>query len=198
MKKFTSALLAAILALSVSAPTFAAPASQSLDNSGVGYSIEFENDSMMDGAVKLDEVTTKQNGRVTTVTTYLLQDGTKMVDTFTRGDVSLLRSANGSDTATRTTTKANKYSVTLTASFTWRLEGRLGYVKCTSASGSYKLLADNVDNVRWNVSRTEKEVSVGKANATASYEFHNFPPHQNTAGSLKITCTDTGTIDDNH
>lgn len=196
MKKFTSALLAAILALSVSAPTFAAPASQSLDNSGVGYSIEFENDSMMDGAVKLDEVTTKQNGRVTTVTTYLLQDGTKMVDTFTRGDVSLARSANGSDTTTRTSKREGMYTVSLTASFTWRTEGNYRYVKCTNASGTYNILDSAVKKSYCNASRPTGEVKNGNVSATIAYEFYKYP-NQTITNSFKITCTDTGKISDN-
>lgn len=159
------------------------------------YPIEFE-DSLLDEATKIDEKVTRENGRITTTTTYLLDDGTKIVDTFTRGDINILRSKEGSDTATRTRDLGSWGTVTLTASFKWRTEGMFSYVECTSASAS-KNLKSGAATKTWDLTKTSGEVSIGSVNAKIKYAFYNTKnPMEAIDGTLKIKCTDSGSISD--
>ena len=164
-------------------------------NPTIKYSIDFEDDLLV-GATLLSETQEIINGRIITTSIYELSDGTIMTDIFERAFINA-RSKNGSDTATRTRKLDEWGSITLTASFKWRTEGMFSYVKCTSASASRDLDSNAVVS-KWLLTRTEDEVSMGKANATLSYNMYNRQaPFQYRDGSVRITCSDSGTISDN-
>lgn len=190
----TSLLVASVMCIGGAATSFA---SEIPEDTSMYYSIEFENDSMLENATKIDEKTIRENGRISTITTYILEDGTRMVDTFTRGDNLLSRSKSGSDTATRTRSLDEWGSISLTASFSWRTEGMFSYVKCTSASAS-KNLSSQAAVSTWDLTKTSDEVSIGTAKASIKYYIYNTIIHgQHRDGTLTIKCSDSGTISDN-
>lgn len=166
-------------------------------SNGPKYSIEIENDSLLEDATLLNIESDVVDGKLITIKTYELPDGTKVIDTLT---VSAVRpySPSGTDTATRTREISNWGKISLTASFQWYTEGLFSYVKCTSMSTSRSLNANAVVST-WETSRTNDYVSVGKAHAQVKYYFYNSQfPVQYTDGTFKITCTDSGTISDNN
>lgn len=196
-KMLISLLLTTAMLFSTATMAVAAEPQQKSGEDGVNYSVDF-GDTMLDTATKISEETIKENCRISTETTYLLEDGTTVVDIFTRGDNAVTRSANGSDTATRTRVDKNWGSISLTASFSWRTEGAFSYIKCTGASASKAGLHSNTFVKTWYLTKTTNEVSVGSANATLKYAFYDkTAPVFGTDGTLKITCSDSGTISDN-
>lgn len=180
----------------------AAAASTSKEDSEPLYTIELE-DSMTEGATILSEETVIEDGRMITVTKFLTEDGLLVTDTFERSALATL-SANGTDTATRTRDLGFFGSVTVTASFRWYTDESAGipgvgvaYVKCTSMSAS-GTVPSNCTRSTWDKDYTKDYVSLGKAHAQASYYiYENANPFHYTSGTVKITCTDSGTISDN-
>lgn len=199
MQKVRKMILSIVIALFmlISTSNTTAFAMETGDTNVPPYSIEIEGDTLLENATLLDTDSYVVNGRLTTVKTYELTDGTKIIDTLT---VSAFRpySANGTDTATRTREISTWGKITLTASFQWYTEGLFSYVKCTSMSASKSLNAGAVAST-WETSYTKDYVSIGKASAQVKYYFYNSKvPVQYTDGTFKITCTDTGTISDNN
>jgi hypothetical protein len=139
------------------------------------------------------------NGLSTTTKVYLFPDGTELIDEFT---VSAFRpfSASGTDTATRTKTISGRGSVTLTASFQWEPSTYLGLpasrVRCTSASRSYttsSTFSASVESVDYDSGWTY----IGSSRASVYYNLYmTSNPGVGSYGTLKISCTDTGTISD--
>ena len=133
--------------------------------------------------------------RITTVTTYVLADGTEVVETFTRGNNLATRSDFGSDTASRTRTIKDWGSVTVTASFKWEKSKYVSYVECTSVSAKHNLNED-AKIKKWDVDKTDGKINIGSAKGYVDYHFYN-SLGQYVKGNVKITCTDTGKISDN-
>lgn len=166
------------------------------------YSIEFE-DSITDGATILSEETTIEDGRLITVTRYLTKDGLLVVDTFERSALMSL-SDEGTDTATRTRDLGFFGKVTVTGSFRWYTDKSAGipgigvaYVKCTGMSAS-RVVPNNCTCSTWNKDYTAEYKAFGTASAWASYYiYENALPFHYTSGTVKITCSDSGTISDN-
>lgn len=149
--------------------------------------------------------TTCENGRKITVTTYILDNGEIVTDTFERG-LNFARSYEGSDTASRTV-DFTAATFTLTASFKWWTSsgtpGAIGSwqsVECTSAYGSYSIKKEDYTVSDWIVSHTDGPVSFGKAHASVYGKIH---PKTTTSAVgnecyLYIYCDDVGTISDKH
>lgn len=189
--------IAIALLMLISTSTTTALAMETEESNEPKYSIEIEEDTLLENATLLNTDSYIVDGRLTTVKTYELPDGTKVIDTLT---VSAFRpySANGTDTATRTREISSWGKITLTASFQWYTEGLFSYVKCTRMSASRSLNAGAVAST-WETSYTKDYVSIGKASAQVKYYFYNSQfPVQYTDGTFKITCTDSGTITDNN
>lgn len=167
-----------------------------VEQKDINYLIEFE-DNLLDNATKISEENVTYGDRIKTITTYILDDGTEVVETFTRGNSLATRSDYGSDTASRTRTIKEWGSVTITASFKWEKSKYFSYVECTSVSASKSL--DSKARVKeWNVDKTDGKVSVGNAKGYVDYHFYNSSiPTQFVKGTIKITCSDEGTISDN-
>ena len=148
--------------------------------------------------------TSYKDGRIITVTTYVLENGEVVTDTFERG-INIGRSYEGSDTATRSV-DFPYVTYTLTASFKWWTSsgtpggvGSWQSVECTSAYGSYKITNDNYALSNWAVSRSDGALAYGKAWAKASGDIHlaetTAAKHRNV---LTIYCDDEGGISDTH
>lgn len=200
MKKLFSILLVSTVLLSIISSANAADIQDV--NVESPYSIEFE-DSTLEGATVLSEETTIEDGRLITVTRFLTKDGLLVVDTFDRSAVIGL-SAEGTDTATRTRDLGRYGKVTLTASFKWYTDKSAGipgigiaYVKCTSMSASHTVPAGYTRDV-WNKQYSSEYVANGKAYAQVSYKIYetNAPMYE-VSGTLRIKCSDSGTISDN-
>jgi hypothetical protein len=168
-------------------------------NESLDYSIEFE-DSLLDEAVLVGSADSVSSGRRTTTTVYTLPDGTSVTEVFERS-AGLLRSANGTDSATRTRTISDWGSITVSASFHWWTDTSgilpIAYVQCTAVSASKNISSQAVMST-WDVERTPNAVSIGKASGWVDYYMYNSQiPVQYRAGTVKISCTDSGTISDN-
>ena len=197
MKKFKkySGIISLILIVAMSFSTTAFAAVPNDAKPYVNYSIEIDDPTLAD-AVKISSDSYVENGRLITVDVYRMSDGTIITDTFERSATAAF-SSEGRDSATRTR-KINTWgTVTLTASFDWYTEGAFSYVRCSSASASHDL-DEKAEVSTWKVTRTSNYVSVGKASGQVKYRFYNRTvPVEGISGTLKITCTDTGTISDN-
>ena len=153
-------------------------------------------DAALIGAQLISEKEYVENGRRISEKIYEQEDGTIIIDTLNVG-ANLLRSSNGSDTATRTRTISGWGSITITATFDWYTEGAFSYVRCSSMSASRSLVSGVVVST-WTTSRTSNYVAIGTANAQVEYYFYNSAvPFQYQQGTFKITCTDDGSISDN-
>lgn len=165
-----------------------------IEQKDINYSIEFEDD-LLNNATKISEENVTYGDRIKTITTYILDDETEVVETFTRGNNLATRSDYGSDTASRTRTIKDWGSVTVTASFEWEKSKYVSYVECTSVSAS-KSLDSRAKVKEWNVDKTNGKVNIGTAKGYVDYHFYN-SLGQYVKGNVKITCTDTGKISDN-
>ena len=56
-----------------------------VEQKDINYLIEFE-DNLLDNATKISEENVTYGDRIKTITTYILDDGTEVVETFTRGN----------------------------------------------------------------------------------------------------------------
>lgn len=147
--------------------------------------------------------TTYNDGRVITVTTYTLDDGEIITDTFERSAMTAY-SLEGQDTATRKV-DGNYGTVKLTASFKWWTSsgkpGTIGSwqsVECTSASATYTPVNDKFTVKNKKVTTSDGALAFGKAWAKASALFYMKNPNDVVAiedtYSIKITCDDNGNI----
>lgn len=153
-------------------------------------------DEVLQGAVLLSSNSYIKDGQQITEEVYKQADGTIITDTLSFSATAAY-SKEGSDTATRTRSISEWGSVTVTASFKWYTENMFSYVKCTSMSASHSLKSGAVAS-KFNKSYTSDYVSIGKAKAQVDYYFYNEKfPAQYQEGTVKITCTDSGTISDN-
>lgn len=169
---------------------------ESADTETTGGLIEITDDTLLENAELISETSSVFAGRITTVKTYELSDGTTVTDTFETGLV-LPLSPNGSDTATRTRQVSDWGSVTLTAHFSWWTLIPFAYVECTRASASRNLKSGVVVS-GWNLTKTQGASSLGTAYAEIYYAFYSAAnPIIGISGRLRITCTDTGRISDN-
>lgn len=179
--------------------SFAAESETSIVNSenlNDEFSIEFEEDTFLEGATLVDENTTVNNGLETTVKTYILPDGTEVIDTFNKPVIEA-RSKEGTATTTRSRTITNWGTIKITAKFQWYTKGLFSYVKCNSMTAT-KSLASTAVASTWKTSYTKDYVSIGKATASVDYHLTNSKfPLQYQKGTFKITCKDTGAISDN-
>lgn len=166
------------------------------------YSIEFE-DSTLDGATILSEETTIENGRLITVTRYMTKEGLLVVDTFERNAIALL-SSEGTDSATRTRDLGRYGKVTVTGNFEWYTDKSAGipgigiaYVRCTSMSASHTVPTGYTRDV-WEKTYQSEYQAFGTAYAQVSYKIYETKaPMLEVSGTVKITCSDNGTISDN-
>lgn len=166
-----------------------------ISESEFSYELEAE-EPAIDNAEILSEKEYVKDGRKIIITTYEQEDGTIIVDTLNVG-VNMLRSSNGSDTATRTRSISQWGTITITASFDWYTEGLFSYVRCSGMSANYSM-DEKAECSKWETSRTSNYVSIGRAEAQVNYRFHNSAfPAQYQEGTFKITCTDKGSITDN-
>ena len=190
MKKILGSLLIVAMCFSLFIPAFASEAST------------YSSEDILYGLTPQSTETTYNNGRKTTVSIYILDDGTKVVDTFERG-VNFARSLEGSDTATRSLEISPYGTIKLTASFRWWTSsgtpgalGSIQSVECTSATGSYELEKNCLCD-RWSVTHTEGAIGIGKASATATgFLGSSTVPGIGRWGKITITCTDDGAITD--
>lgn len=199
MKKtrFFSLILTAVMSIGM---CFGLPVSaieKTFPSDVVTYSVEVEDDQLVEQATKINEIETRQNGRIITTTTYQLKDGTIFQDVFERGDMAKMRSTSGSDTVTRKRNLSG-VSMSMTADFKWYLVDHLyQMVECTNASGSYT--TDNANIVKDNCT-VSRPTSASKTSvkATTTYKFRNkLNPGSNFQGSFYIKCTSKGAISDN-
>lgn len=201
MKKLFSLLMIGTVMFSMAVSANAAEVPGGAD-AEPPYSIEFE-DSATEGATVLSEETTIENGRLITVTRYLTKDGLLIVDTFERSALTSL-SDEGTDTATRTRDLGFFGKVTVTGSFKWYTDKSAGvpgvgiaYVKCTGMSASH-VVPSNCTCSTWDKDYTSEYKAFGTAYAQASYYvYENANPFHYASGTVKITCSDNGTISDN-
>lgn len=196
-KKIVTGILASLLAMSsLTVTSFASAPELDFDEfNRFNYSIEIEDDTTLEGATLVDYEEYFNDGKYTTVKTYIQTDGTTIVDTFTINAANPY-SPSGSDTATRTRDISGYASITLTGSFDWYTEGMFAYVRCSSVSAS-KTLHPSAGCSEWETSRTENYVSIGTANASVQYYFYDVNvPFAGKGGTFKITCDDTGKISD--
>ena len=142
-----------------------------IEQKDINYSIEFEDD-LLNNATKINEENMTYGDRITTVTTYVLADGTEVVETFTRGNNLATRSDFGSDTASRTRTIKDWGSVTVTASFKWEKSKYVSYVECTSVSAKHNLNED-AKIKKWDVDKTDGKINIGSAKGYVDYHFYN-------------------------
>lgn len=162
----------------------------------VRYSIEIEDDAALYNATLISTNSYTENGRYITETVYKQPDGTIITDVL---DVSAIApfSNEGKDTAKRTRTIDGWGSITIEAAFMWYTEGIISYVKCAGMK-AYNTLEANVGINTWEKSYTEDYVSVGNAKAQVEYFFYStIYKFQHQEGTFKITCTDTGVINNN-
>lgn len=150
-----------------------------------------------DDAIILSEETVIENGIITTTVVSRQSDGDIVTDELSYS-ANLLRSSQGSDTVSRTKTIENWGTLTIKATFSWRTEGLFAYVKCNSATFNKNLTSGvTYSDSSSSTSYTSTEVSIGSANAKWEYYLYmtSFPVSYKS-GTLKITCTDGGTISD--
>lgn len=125
-----------------------------------------------EGSIIVSENTQFENNRKITTLVYQLQDGTVVTDTLDEGNPTM-RSNSGSDTVTRQKTVSGWGTLTVTGTFDWYTKFPFSYVRCSSMSSSY---SGNGEVTSTNQSRTENYVSIGKAQATASYDLADHNP----------------------
>lgn len=141
--------------------------------------------------IELSKNTYVENDRLITVVEYQNPDGMIITDTFERSAI-MLRSSSGTDTATRTKQFGSYGKIKVTASFKWQK----GKVKCTGMSSSY-IPGTNTATIGYmDEEYSENYVSFGKAYAKVDYHLYNYMGMYEK-GTLKITCSDSGTISDN-
>ena len=150
--------------LIVHASDFAEADSTTSDSSDV--------DAVLIGAKLISEKEYVENDRRISEKIYEQEDGTIIIDTLNVG-ADLMRSSNGSDTATRTRTISGWGSITITATFDWYTEGVFSYVRCSSMSAS-RSLASGVAVSTWTTSSTSNYVAIGTAKAQVEYYFYNY------------------------
>lgn len=163
------------------------------------YNIDIQGD-MLNNAKVISKIKSQEDPytEVTTII-YQLENGRLVTDTLS---VFHSKSADGSDTATRTLEQSGRFSITITATFKW-YDGKnsLGiptsYVKCSSMSASYTTYQDFV-NSKFEKSHTSDYIGIGTAYAKVDYYFYSSSaPFLYNEGTFKITCSDEGTISDN-
>lgn len=194
-------MVVSTILLSIASP-FAIAADVQNEPTNSLYSIEFE-DSTLDGATILSEETTIENGRLITVTRYMTKEGLLVVDTFERNAIALL-SSEGTDSATRTRDLGRYGKVTVTGNFEWYTDKSAGipgigiaYVRCTSMSASHTVPTGYTRDV-WEKTYQSEYQAFGTAYAQVSYKIYETKaPMYEMSGTVKITCSDNGTISDN-
>ena len=165
------------------------------------YSIEFD-DAALKGATKLSSETYEENGRLITVTKYLTVNGDIITDTFERSAVMAL-SKNGTDSATRRRDLGDYGTISVTASFQWYTDPNAGaigtsYVRCTGMSAARSGGKDFVKQSKWEKDYSSEYKAFGTAYTKLDYYLYNGNnPLQYQSGTLKITCSDSGSISDN-
>ena len=153
-------------------------------------------DSALLGAKIISTESYTEGRKYITKTIYELPDGTTITDQLVVG-TDFLRSANETETATRTRTIENFGTIKIKATFSWYTAGKFSYVKCTSMTATPPT-KNGVVCDKWDTEYTSEYVSIGKAKAQVSYQFHlKDAPAKYVDGTFKITCTDNGTISDN-
>lgn len=198
MKKMLSILLAFTMVLSLSVPAFAATTPAETAPTQERITAE----KLFDNIEPSDVVTTYDGDRITTVTTYILDNGEIVTDTFERG-ANIARSLEGSDTATRTV-NAQYGTIKLTASFKWWTSsgtpGNVGSwqsVECTYANATFTPAQYCSANQK-SCTHSDGAIAWGTAWAQASAFF--YPTEYGTlignTYSVKITCDDEGKISD--
>ena len=196
MKKIKtySILLAMLISIIFNWRTAYAEEITDYDSETISSESSAEDPELIDAKLISTE-TYKEGRKIITETVYEQSDGTIIIDKLTVG-TNLLRSAKGTDSATRTRTIENFGTISITAKFSWYTEGAFSYVKCTSMSAT-KSANSGVICDKWDTSYTSEYVSLGKATAQVTYQFHRKDnPANFKKGTFKITCTDDGTISD--
>ncbi len=134
------------------------------------------------------------DGKIVT-RTYRLPDGNIATDILEIKEMRT-RSANGSDTVSRTISITNWGSITIEATFIWYESGIFSYVRCSSMTATHNLRS-NVSVSEWSTSYTSDPVAIGDAKAQVNYHFYQTDmPTQFKKGKFYISCSDTGTISD--
>lgn len=201
MKKLFSLLVVSTILFSTTS-TFAYATDVQHEPIKSSYAIEFE-DSTLDGATILSEETSVEDGRLITVTRYMTKDGLLVIDTFERSAIMLL-SDNGTDSATRTRDLGRYGKVTVTGNFQWYTDKSAGipgvgvaYVRCTSMSASHTVPTGYTRDV-WEKKYQSEYQAFETAYAQVSYKIYETKaPMYEISGTVKITCSDDGTISDN-
>lgn len=204
LKKCFTLFVAGIMILSSATVTFASGGDCSTKEKVTvtrPYSIDFD-DSALDGAAIISSETNEENGRLITITKYRTPNGNVITDTFERSSIMML-SKNGTDTATRKRDLGSYGVISVTASFKWYTNPNVGpigtsYVKCTKMSAKRTGGKSFVKTGTWKKSYSSKYKSFGKAYAKLKYYLYNGKNKvQHQSGTVKITCSDSGTISDN-
>lgn len=204
MKKIFTLFVVSIMMFSSTITAFAYEGDNSTEKNKLAsepYSIEFD-DSALDGAVVISSETYEEDGRLITVTKYRTLNGDIIIDTFERSAIMAL-SKNGTDTATRKRNLGDYGTISVTASFKWYTDPDKGpagtsYVKCTKMSAKRTGGKSYVKTSKWKKSYSSKYKAFGKAYAKLEYYLYNGKlPAQYQSGTVKITCSDTGSISDN-
>lgn len=184
--------------LAMATPTFAT----SVPEAPFSTQERIRTEKLFEDIEPVDVVTTYTDGRITTVTTYILDNGDVFIDTFERG-ANIARTYEGSDTVTRSV-KGPGGTITLKAGFRWWTSsgnpGDLGSwqsVECTSKSATYSVnsgygIRDKV------IEASEGAISWGTAWARAGAYIYP-SQHGGQFGvdySVKIICDDMGKISD--
>jgi hypothetical protein len=185
MKKLTTCLLSILMFSVLLCSPMPAVASTDLDD--------------LSQATLISESTEINDGLLTSTKVYLFPDGTELIDELIVSAF-LPLSASGTDTVTRIKTISGRGSVSLTASFEWGVGTLLGLptsrVKCTSASRT-SAPATNFVASMGSVNYDSTWTYIGNTTASVTYNLYmSSNPSLSSSGTLKIKCTDTGSISD--
>ncbi|MCR5700778.1 MAG: hypothetical protein K6G76_01390 [Lachnospiraceae bacterium] len=173
-------------------PVFAQGADEK-QPSGIFYGIGID---IPKGAVQVSRQKSVCSNGSREVIKYRQNDGTYITDTITHNRA-VLTSKKGNDTVSRSKEVKNWGTVFLTATFDWYTNKYAAYVQCSSVSSSATLINKKKTTASLNTSKSNGYVMLGKAYGKVDYNLYNTKnPVLCSTGNMKITCSDTGAIND--
>ncbi|MDR1135133.1 MAG: hypothetical protein LBL49_02995 [Clostridiales Family XIII bacterium] len=160
--------------------------------------VEISDSTLDEIADSIEEYSFIEDGNITTVTTYLLSDGTEIIDEFTRSFIQPFATGTTHYTSgnfTRTIT--GWATMTLSANFTYE-DNTLptpDRVICTSVSGSCTPASGKTLD-SYEKTKSSDWVSIGKAYANAHFKLYTtgMGTLDGYYGDFKINCDDQGNV----